>query len=289
VRREGDEYVIEDGRTRERGARAANKLREEKGLPPVTVPFIVSEDDEVNATRAMVYLNEIRRTTDDDVTRAHKAAWLINQGQTTAEVAQDFKRSPATIKTWLRMLKAHPKVLEAVKAGTISASVAAEIATITPAAAQLAKLAELVAAGETSVRAARDNIRGERSAQAIGEALDADGDGEASGSSEDGEVADDLAFEDRVERALGGRPTLGMLKMMLAAADEHPNTVSTDVRNLLAWMCQKAKPNKVAGLTGLVRTVVKAQEEKRAKRVAAALAKAEAAADGEDEGAEAAE
>lgn len=271
-------WVVVDGRTRVLGAREADKLRAKAGGEPCEVPCVISKLDDVTAALRMVVHNEQRRE-DDDVSRARKAQWLLNNGKTTKQVALTFGVSPASVATWVRMLTAHAKVLAAVQAGTISASLAAEIATLARDA-QVAKLEELVAAGETSVRAGRDNIRGERSAEKL--AGDADGE---DGDGEDAETSADETFEDKIERALMGKPAQGLLKMMLrindekaAASESGDGFVSKDARNLLAWAVGKAHTNKVAGLTGLIRACVKEAEDKRAARVAAAVAKAAAAA-----------
>lgn len=117
--------VVVDGRHRAAWARAVNGEYAAAGKPEdkilIKVEIHDAEDD--RAGDIMIAANEIR-TDDDTVTKARKAARMIEVGgRAVADVAAVFGVGEAAVGRWIKLLKMSPKVLKAVQADKLPASV----------------------------------------------------------------------------------------------------------------------------------------------------------------------
>ena len=166
VRREGGEAYVVDGRQRVRAARVVAKGNANSGEYEVKVPVRDVEGSDGRVQGIMVSTNE-QRTEDELLAKAKKAERLLATVGDMAEVAIAFGRSEATIKNWMTLLKADPRVHTAIRGGVLSASAAVAIAKA-PRAEQATILATLSSQSDGAIteRAAKDLIDGTSSTSA---------------------------------------------------------------------------------------------------------------------------
>ncbi len=120
--------VVDDGRRRILHARIARKEQERAGEVLVEVPVVLIRGDDATKMGIMISANEHRRG-DDPITKAQKAARAMRlTGKSEAEAAADFGVTTQTLKTWLRLLEADPRVKKAVTEGVISDTAAGHLA-----------------------------------------------------------------------------------------------------------------------------------------------------------------
>jgi ParB/RepB/Spo0J family partition protein len=156
VREEAGKKYVVAGRQRVRAAREASKRADAAGEHGFKVPIrrVVAED--VRVAGIGISENEIRE--DDDVlTRAKKAARLLNQLHDENEVAIAFGKTPTTIRNWMRLVEADPAVHQAIREGRISASAGIEIAG-KPREEQKELLDRLVRMGESKGKPASESM-----------------------------------------------------------------------------------------------------------------------------------
>lgn len=128
VKKDGDRFLVVDGRQRVRHARAANKELVKAGNEPITVPFIVYRADETSTIGAMVSLNEVRRQ-DEYQMRAERARRMVEvNGMEIGKVALFFGVHQQTIKAWLAWFDLAPEAQQAVVDGAMTASTASTLA-----------------------------------------------------------------------------------------------------------------------------------------------------------------
>lgn len=128
VKKDGDRFLVIDGRQRVRHARAANKELVKAGNDPLTVPFIVYRADETSTIGAMVSLNEVRRQ-DEYQMRAERARRMVEvNGMEVGKVALFFGVHVQTIKQWLAWFDLAPEAQQAVIEGAMTASTASTLA-----------------------------------------------------------------------------------------------------------------------------------------------------------------
>ena len=151
----GKKYVVA-GRQRVRAAREAARRADASGEYGFKVPVrrVVAED--VRVAGIAISENEIRA--DDDVlTKAKKASRLLGQLHDENEVAIAFGVTLTTIRNWLRLAEADPRVHQAIREGKISASAGVEIAA-KPRDEQKELLDRLVKMGETRGKPASESM-----------------------------------------------------------------------------------------------------------------------------------
>ena len=119
--------AIIDGRQRRTNAIAANEIRAENDLPPLTIEWRAIKGTPAELTRRMVVKNEHRRES-DFVTRGYKAKAMFDGGDTMEQVCTAFRVVPQTIKNWLALTLLAPKIQEWVIEGKLSPTAAQRIA-----------------------------------------------------------------------------------------------------------------------------------------------------------------
>jgi ParB family chromosome partitioning protein len=127
VRQEAGKAYVIDGRQRTRAARKAAGLADDRGEYQVKVPIIEKTADDKRVQGIMISTNELRQD-DDPLAKAVKAQRLYDMLGDLDEVAIAFGRTTATIRNWLKLVEADPRVHAAVRSGKLSVSAAVEIA-----------------------------------------------------------------------------------------------------------------------------------------------------------------
>jgi len=127
---DGKGYVI-DGRQRVRAARAANKRLIQVGEPPIRVPVVQQGGEEQLHMLIGISTNEFNHA-DTLLVKARKAQRLKDRGLTAEEIAMAFGVTPKSITVWSQMLSLSESVKQAVEAGKVSASAAAQLHTLPP-------------------------------------------------------------------------------------------------------------------------------------------------------------
>lgn len=128
VCRDGDGYVVVDGRQRVRLAREINKVDKRDDETMIRVPVVITRADEIGLMRQAFAVNE-HRTADDPVTRALKMQRMLDRGASMKAVATTFRfRNVTEAKAALTVLDLSAAGSEALKAGRISFAAALELA-----------------------------------------------------------------------------------------------------------------------------------------------------------------
>ena len=159
VRKESGVVYVVDGRQRVKAARLAAGRASQAGEYAVRVPVKAASGSDGRMTGIMVSTNE-QRQDDDAITRAFKATRLLALVGDMDEVCVAFGRSKTTIKNWLSLSGAHPKVHEAVRGKTVSTQAAVEISKL-PRDQQLDALAKLTRGAERVSEAEAKKLRRE--------------------------------------------------------------------------------------------------------------------------------
>lgn len=128
VCRDGDGYIVVDGRQRVRLAREINKVDKRDEETMIRVPVVIARADEIGLMRQAFAANE-HRTADDPVTRALKMQRMLDRGAPMKAVAVTFRfRNVTEAKAALSVLDLSAAGSEALKAGRISYAAALELA-----------------------------------------------------------------------------------------------------------------------------------------------------------------
>lgn len=118
VRGPKGEPIVAAGRRRTVNAREANRQLKAEGLPPKQVPAVFRREEGAESIALMVIENSHRE--DESVTaRAEKARRAITAGYSEVQVAELFGVTAATVRAWMYVGNLHPKVREALDAGTV--------------------------------------------------------------------------------------------------------------------------------------------------------------------------
>lgn len=165
VIRDGEKLLVKDGNQRVRAALEANKLRKERGLDPVQVPFKVvhERNGETQVEKAGMNL----RVKSPAMVQARLAAKLEAMGKSREQIAVAMGFTSTTmVDNCLRLLDCAPKVQQAVETGQASPSFARDMAKL-PREEQEKKLDEMLAQGislkgSEGLRAAGAAKRGEK-------------------------------------------------------------------------------------------------------------------------------
>lgn len=126
VQRDGNRWLVVDGRGRVRRARAAKQLQRKAGEEVLKVACVPQRGDDAMIFGVSRVANSCR-TEDSPLRNAKNAQRMIDMGKTQEEVAIAFGKSQSTVSTWLALLDLSPKVKAAVDSGKIAASAAAKL------------------------------------------------------------------------------------------------------------------------------------------------------------------
>lgn len=129
VRKEAGKTYVVDGRQRVKAARVIAEMQEEAGEHVINVPCIEVQAEDGRVGGIMISTNEHRRN-DDVLSRARKAARLLDLTGNMDEVCLAFGRTQKSIENWLQLLNADPAVIGAVESGIISASTGIELSSL---------------------------------------------------------------------------------------------------------------------------------------------------------------
>lgn len=173
-RRDGDRILVVEGRTTTRVARVVAPLweqdRKAEGLKgddcKLKIPAVVRQgtaDELFCVSRAA---NRRRPGSESDIVDAKSLARLVNNGATEEQAAVRLGLPVSRARQLIALLSLHPKVQRKVGAG-LSLDAAAKLAKL-PQAEQVAKLAEISAAGEKpTARAVSNKLRADEGAPAV--------------------------------------------------------------------------------------------------------------------------
>jgi ParB family chromosome partitioning protein len=225
VARDGEAFLVVDGRQRVRAVRLANKQLEAEGSTVrIRVPVQITKGDEKNLAGLVLCLNAVREQ-DDPLVAAGKMARLLDLGYTEAEVAVEAGCDTATVKRAIALLSLPAPVKAHVAAGKLAASAAVKLAGL-PREQAVEQAAALVESGHATTEAAA------RVARAV----------------KAGKVADPHA------PAAPGKRTLGKLYRQLA---DGTDAYTVDAEELLGWILGE-KPKAPDEIAGLVRELTSA-------------------------------
>jgi ParB family chromosome partitioning protein len=129
VRKDGDVPEVVAGRRRVLHAREANRRLHEQGHEEIEIPVIVRKGTDAAMAGIMISENEIRRD-DGPLAKARKAQWLTERGRDLHEIAVYFGVTTQAVKGWLALMDCDDVVLQAVEDGELSATAAAQLATL---------------------------------------------------------------------------------------------------------------------------------------------------------------
>jgi len=129
VKKDGDDIIVVYGRQRVKAAREVNRQMKERSrnADRIRIPCVVQRGDDLDLFCGMIAENELR-SGDDPMSRATKAAKVMQGGKTREEAAVVFGVSVQTIKAWEKILDTSTAVRAAVRSGKISTSAAAKLA-----------------------------------------------------------------------------------------------------------------------------------------------------------------
>ena len=127
VRSESGKVYVVDGRQRVKAAREAARRQDEAGEHATKVPCIEVKADDGRVSGIMASTNAIRKD-DEILSKARKAARLLDLVGSIDEVSIAFGRSTKTIENWMKLVQADSKVHEAIASGLISPAVGIELA-----------------------------------------------------------------------------------------------------------------------------------------------------------------
>lgn len=153
--------AVDDGRQRVLNGRRAKALIKEKKLawhPGVRIEAKALRTDDLGAFLASVASNEIR-TDDDMLVKSQKAQRLRDRGASVDEIALSFGVSTKAIEQWFALSQATGKVKHAVAQGQLAPTAAAKIAKLEGKEAQEEALAEVLAQGKPTARAAKAAVQ----------------------------------------------------------------------------------------------------------------------------------
>lgn len=129
IRKNGDLVEVIDGRCRVKATIEANKRLSAEGKEIIRIPAMLKFGQESDLYGILISANECRRD-DTPLARADKARRLLNMGKTIAEVAIMFGVSYQAIQNWLDLESVCPELRKAVESGVLSATAAAEMASM---------------------------------------------------------------------------------------------------------------------------------------------------------------
>ena len=176
VRRNGSLFEVLDGRQRVKAALELNKrIKKELGrafdpkVDRILVPVTMSKDNDNQAAKVMVTLNEIR-TQDSPMVQAAKAKRLLDRGIPKQEVCNQFGKPASWLSQIMKVLDTDDTVQHAVDKGMIPVTAASKLAAL-PRDQQKKAMAELRDSGRGLTRTnVKAKVKAMRTAESTGQA-----------------------------------------------------------------------------------------------------------------------
>lgn len=176
VRRNGSLFEVLDGRQRVKAALELNKrIKKELGrafdpkVDRILVPVTMSKDNDNQAAKVMVTLNEIR-TQDSPMVQAAKAKRLLDRGIPKQEVCNQFGKPTSWLSQIMKVLDTDDTVQSAVDKGMIPVTAASKLAAL-PRDQQKKAMAELRDSGRGLTRTnVKAKVKAMRTAESTGQA-----------------------------------------------------------------------------------------------------------------------
>ena len=165
VVRDGDRFIVNNGRKRTRALLEANRRRVKAGLAPLTIGYFIKRttgEADILGISAAANLH----VEDSPMHRARKALRMSEAGASVDQIANDFGVSGQCVKNWLALLDCATVVQKAVDAGEVPETVARKLAEL-PREAQSKALDEMKAKGATRGAPARKAVRAAKQGRAI--------------------------------------------------------------------------------------------------------------------------
>jgi ParB family chromosome partitioning protein len=126
IRNNGETVEVIAGRGRVKAALEANRRLTAEGKQPIRVPAVLRRGPDADMYGVLISENECRRE-DNPLIKSVKAQRLIDMGKSVEEVAIAFGVQRQSVESWLALGDVAQPVLDAVKAGDISATAAAQL------------------------------------------------------------------------------------------------------------------------------------------------------------------
>jgi ParB family transcriptional regulator, chromosome partitioning protein len=239
VRRNGSLFEVMDGRQRVKAAIQANKSlpKSERILVPVTM----AKDNDVQAAKIMVALNEIR-TQDSPMVQASKAKRLLDRGIPKQEVANQFGKPTSWLAQLMKVLDTDDTVQHAVDKGMIAVTAASKLAAL-PRDEQKKAMAELRDSGRALTRTnVKAKVKAVRTAAETGQAQQAI----ITPPKRSVIVAVHDAYEDAAGSLLVGIPPASLLKWVLTGMGASEVNGPGERGTLADWLREYETTSRVA-------------------------------------------
>lgn len=114
ARKDGDAFIVVDGRRRVMHARAASIRLQAMGKDPIRIPVSVVRGEEIQLFGLARIANAFNLE-DLPITNAKNAQWMLDHGASIEEVAFQMGKKPVTIQDWLKLLDLAPELQTAVQ------------------------------------------------------------------------------------------------------------------------------------------------------------------------------
>ena len=212
VVRDGERFVVTDGRKRLRALLEANKRRHAEGQPAHTIGYFIKRtrgDSDIIGLSAAANLH----VDDSPMLRARKALRMQEAGAGLEQIANDFGVTVQCVKNWLTLLDCAAPVQKAVDEGRVGESIARKLAGLDREK-QREVFDEMVAKGQTRGAGATRAVAAGKRGQPVA-----------------GETA----------KKMRSRAQIEAVKDALAECDGELNVEGRAARNMLRWIFRECE------------------------------------------------
>lgn len=159
LRKDGDQFLVVDGRGRVMAAREANHELEFEGSEMRICPIaLVEKAEDGDVATTMAVMNSMREE-EDILEKGRKALQMLKFGKSMPEVAAAFGVSVTSVEQWIKVpADCAPEILDAIERKEVAGSVALELAAL-PRDQQIEKFEQLKTEGKLTVAAAKETVR----------------------------------------------------------------------------------------------------------------------------------
>lgn len=130
VMRDGDDFVVDDGRQRTRALLEVNQRRAKAGKPPLRITYFIKRP--LNGDAGIIGLSAAANlhVEDSPMMRARKAARMLAAEASMQDVAADFGVTVPCVDNWIKLLDCSTEVQKAVDAGQVAETVARDLSAL---------------------------------------------------------------------------------------------------------------------------------------------------------------